>query len=253
VGLVLQATKNDFAFAQFSNMKYFIALVVLGSPVRSLHAQNVSKSIDLGISGAAFQGSFSAAYLHQWRVGKNKKIELGVGGRFTAYLGANQYYVTAPAKLTSGKTGPGVIFLDNVAANIDTFLIASPMTFSVNAMVSIGYRFTERFTASFNIDAIGFSFGSSRRGNYINGAFGQNINASPTAFNLLLVSDNDLGSLNSELVGKYKLTDKLWLRGGAQFLFTEYTTESKVQQFPEPNDRFRNKSLMLLIGVSIKI
>jgi len=40
---------------------------------------------------------------------------------------------------------------------------------------------------------------------------------------------------------------------GAQFLFTEYTTSTKVQQLPEQNDRFRNKSLLLCLGISWRL
>jgi hypothetical protein len=105
----------------------------------------------------------------------------------------------------------------------------------------------------FNIDAIGFSFGKDVKGNYINGAQGSMESANPAAFNLLLISDNDKGSLNSELFARYLLNDKWAVKGGIQFLFTEFTTDSEVQQFPEPNDRFRNKSLMFSAGVSYKL
>ena len=77
--------------------------------------------------------------------------------------------------------------------------------------------------------------------------------ASPTPFNILLVSDNDRGSLNSEFYGKYLLNEKWAVKLGAQFLFTEYTTQTKVQQFPQANDRFRNKPLLLCVGVRYKL
>ena len=104
----------------------------------------------------------------------------------------------------------------------------------------------------FNIDAIGFSFGKSTTGNYINGAQGSVESSQPTAFNVLLISDNDRGSLNSAFFGRYLLNKKWGIKGGVQFLFTEYTTDTEVQQFPEPNDRFRNKSLMFMLGASYK-
>jgi hypothetical protein len=64
------------------------------------------------ITGAAGQreGSLSAMYTYAWQFGAKKKFEIGIAGRFTTYLGQNQYYITAPAKLTSGSTGPLVIF-----------------------------------------------------------------------------------------------------------------------------------------------
>ena len=78
-------------------------------------------------------------------------------------------------------------------------------------------------------------------------------NAKPTSFNILLISDNDRGSLNSELYGKYYWNEKWGVKLAAQFLFTEYTTDTEVQQFPEPNDRFRNKSLLIAAGISYKL
>jgi hypothetical protein len=77
--------------------------------------------------------------------------------------------------------------------------------------------------------------------------------AKPTSLNLLLVSDNDKGSLNSELFARYLIGEKWGIKGGVQFLFSEYTTDTELQQFPEPNDRFRNKSLMFSAGVSYKL
>ena len=214
---------------------------------------SISNSIDLGIGIGSSQATLSSAYIHNWNLGKKQKIQIGLGGRLTGYLGANQYYTTAPAKLTSGKTGPGVFFTENIEANIDTFLISKPQTFAINAMINLGYKVTQKITLGFNIDAIGFSFGGAKRGNYINGSQGQNLTSKPTSFNLLLISDNDLGSLNSEFYGKYQLTEKLALKAGFQFLFTEYTTDLEVQQFPDPNDRFRNKSSMFTAGVSFNL
>ncbi len=193
------------------------------------------------------------SYVHSWKFGAKQKLGLGIGGRFTSYLAANQYYVTAPAQLTSGSTGPLIIFKDNITANMDTFLIKSPQVNSINLSINIDYQLSKKITAGFNIDAIGFSFGGSRNGNYINGASGKMVSATPTTFNILLISDNDRGSLNSEFYGKYFLNDQWAVKLGAQFLFTEYTTQTQVQQFPQANDRFRNKSLLLCAGVSYKL
>ncbi|MBL7870258.1 MAG: hypothetical protein JNM78_01500 [Cyclobacteriaceae bacterium] len=212
-----------------------------------------TKSFDLGVGGASNQGTLSAAYIYDWSLGKKEKIIVGIGGRVTSYIGANQYYSTAPAKLTSGSTGPAVFFKENIIANIDTFLIAKPRVVAMNAMINLGYKVTQKISVGFNIDAIGFSVGYKTRGNYINGSQGQNVEAKPTVFNLLLVSDNDLGSLNSEFYGKYKLNETISLKAAFQFIFTEYTTEIPVQQFPEPNDRFRNKSSMFSAAVSFQL
>ncbi len=238
---------------KISSMKFLLAFASLFLPA-VLSAQSSREhvaNVDLAIGTA--QGTLVGSYYHNWFIGKNKRIFVGVGGRFTGYLGRNQYYVTAPAKLTSNGTGPFVIFKENVTANMDTFLVAKPNVYALNALVNLGYRFSPKLQVGFNIDAVGLSFGGQRRGNYINGQQGQRLNAKVSPFNALLVSDNDFGSLNSELYADYRVRDRWGVRAGFQFLFTEYTTETKVQQFPEPNDRFRRKSLLFMIGTSFKI
>jgi hypothetical protein len=213
----------------------------------------VSKFIDLNVGVGSSEGTLTASFNYDIGLGKKKKVVVGFGGRLTSYLGKNQYYETAPAELTSGSTGPAVIFKENIVANMDSFLIKTAQINSLNLMITLGYTINEKLLLRFNIDAIGFSFGKSTTGNYINGSQGLMESASPTPFNLLLISDNDKGSLNSELFVRYQWNKKWGIKGGIQFHFTEYTTDSEVQQFPEPNDRFRNKSLMFMAGVSYKL
>lgn len=212
-----------------------------------------SRFIDLDLGVGKYQGNLSAAFIYQWRLGKNRKFGIGTGARLTSYLGKNQHYATAPAKLTSGETGPQVLFIENITANMDTFLIKKARVNAMNIPVYLSYNVSNKFQLGFNIDLIGFSFGAKVSGSYINGSQGMNTDAKPTAFNALLISDNDIGTLNSALYGKYLLNEKIALKAGLQFLFTEYTTDAKVQQFPEANDRFRNKSLMFSAGVSFHL
>lgn len=233
-------------------MKKVLHIVFLVS-VLSASAQRISTYADATLGGAKYQGTLALSYVHLWRLGEKQKLGIGVGGRFTSYLGANQYYITAPAQLTSGSTSPLIIFQDNITANIDTFLIKSPQVNCLNLSINIDYQLSEKISAGFNIDAIGFSFGSRQNGNYINGPVGKMSGATPTTFNVLLISDNDRGSLNSEFFLRYSLNDVWGLKAGAQFLFTEYTTSSKIQTFPQENDRFRNKSLLFCLGISRKI
>jgi hypothetical protein len=232
---------------------FYLCCFLISNALLSQSIESSQNSIDIGVAFGKSQGALSAAYNHDWFIGKKKKFVIGLGGRFSGYVAQNQYYVTAPAKLTSGSTGLGVIFKENIEANMDSFLISNPAVFAINAFVNIGYRINEKLAVGFNIDAIGFSFGGEKSGNYINGSQGQVSNARPTSFNALLTSDNDLGSLNSELYAKYKISDRWSIRGGLQFLFTEYTTTTEVQQIPEPNDRFRNKSLMFMVGTSFNL
>jgi hypothetical protein len=214
---------------------------------------SVVKSVALDLSIGDSEGTLALMLNGDKYLGRQRKMVVGVGARFTSYLGKNQYYVTAPAKLTSGSTGPGVLFKENIEANMDSFLVKTAQVNSLNLALTIGYNFSEKLMLRFNIDALGFSFGKRITGNYINGSEGAMERANPTTFNLLLISDNDKGSLNSELFARYLLSDQWGIKGGIQFLFTEYTTGSEVQQVPEGNDRFRNKSLMFSAGVFLKL
>ena len=234
----------------------FISIWLLQSFATEVAAQStssISNIVDFNAGIGNSEGNLALAMNYEFGLGKKKKMIIGIGGRFTSYFGKNQYYVTAPAELTTGSTGLGVIFMENIEANMDTFLIKSAQVNSLNLVFSLGYNLSEKLSLRFNIDVIGFSFGKSISGNYINGSQGSIESASPTPFNLLLTSDNDHGSLNSELFVRYFLNSKWGLKGGAQFLFTEYTTDTEVQQFPMANDRFRNKSLIFTAGVAYKI
>ena len=211
------------------------------------------KIIDLDGAIGDTQGTLTLSFNLDRNFGKRQRLVAGLGARFTSYLGKNQYYITAPAELTSGSTGLGVIFKENIDANIDTFLIKKAQVNSLNLVVTFGYNVSLKLLLRFNIDVIGFSFGKSANGNYINGSEGAMESSDPTPFNLLLVSDNDKGSLNSEFFARYLLNHKWGVKGGIQFHFTEYTTDTEVQQQPAPNDRFRNKSLMFMAGVSFKL
>lgn len=205
---------------------------------------------EVNIAAGGSRGSLSLSYFRNWRFGAKQRLGIGIGGRATTFLGKNLYYITAPAKITSESTSPLIFFKENVDANIDSVVIQTAQVTMVNVMLNIDYRIAKKINVGFNIDLLGFSFGGRRAGNYINGVVGKNTTATPTPFNILLISDNDRGSLNSEFYIKYAVSEKWSAKLGAQFLFTEYTTETNVQQYPEPNDRFRDKALLVGIGAT---
>ena len=199
------------------------------------------------------QGTASVAYIYNWQVGKAKRFSIGTGLRFSSYFGSNKYFITAPAKLTSGSTGPFVIFKENITANLDSLLFDAANTNALNITINMAYAITPKLTAGVNIDAVGFSFGKEQFARYVNGTTVVNTTAKPTVLNALLVSDNDYGTLNSEFFATYQLSGRWSVKAGLGFLFSEYTTATNVQQMPEPNDRFRNKVTTLAIGVRYKL
>ncbi len=237
-------------------MNKLIVTILMVGAIGIAYAQTIPTSfkfVDLDGAIGNSEGTLAFSLNFDKNLGKKQRIVVGGGVRFTSYFGKNQYYITAPAEITSGDTGPGVIFKENIEANIDTFLVKTAQVNSLNLLITLGYNVSPKLLLRFNIDVIGFSFGKSANGNYINGSQGGMESSDPSPFNLLLVSDNDKGSLNSAFFARYLINDKWGIKGGAQFHFTEYTTDTYVQQYPEPNDRFRNKSLMFMLGVSLKL
>ncbi len=198
-----------------------------------------SMQADLMLGFGSGQTNISTSYQVAWKFGKKQKVLMGVGGRINAFFASDKYFVTAPAKLVKGEAGPQALFKEAIPANMDSVLFSSAQVYSVNILLHIGYAFSEKFRAGFNIDVIGASFGGSKTGTYINGSVMTPTSGSPSGFNLLLVGENDLGNLNSEFFVSYALNERWSIKAGIQHIFMEYTTDTAVQQFPEPNDRFR--------------
>ena len=230
------------------------ALLANGAAAQKKTPRPVNQFADITVGVGSSQVSGAFSYIYNWKIGKRKKWEAGFGARFTSYFGNNLYFKTAPAKLTSGKTGPGVLFADDIKPNIDSVLFPKAQVNALNLSLNFGYNFTKRFSLGFNIDAIGFSFGKKQSGIYYgnNFATGVPVTARPTGFNLLLISDNDKGSLNSELFAKYKCNDNWGIKLAFEFLFAEYTTNTQVQTTPggDKNDRFRKKMSGGGIGIT---
>lgn len=237
--------KNTALFLMF-----LIGFVSFGQDsVRVKTPYKFNNNFDLALMGSdQFGAALSWTKMHS--ITKKKRFKLGYGVRFTTQAGGKLNYTTAPAELTSGKTGLGVLFSENIPANIDTFQVSKSQNNALNISVHLQYTIKQKLDVGFNIDAIGFSFGGKTEGTYfahtspLNGSVQ---NASPTSFNALLTSDNDLGMLNSELYLRYWFKPNWGVRIGASFLFTEYTTVNKLRF---DNDRFRNKTLMGLVGIT---
>ncbi len=200
-------------------------------------AQN-GTSFELGGAIGSSVGSISATGFQNFGIGSKKKFYIGTGVRFTTFFGSNVNFTTAPADLTADDK------------NVDTLLAPSPSLNSLNLMISLGYKISEKFDVGFNIDAIGISFGPTGTPSYIRNGKSVASSASPTSTNILLVGDNDKGSLNSHLFVRYKLSDHLGLKVAYQFLFNELTTTTKIQTIPSANDRFRAKSTMVYVGLN---
>jgi hypothetical protein len=116
--------------------------------------------------------------------------------------------------------------------------------------VNLGYNFSPKLQAGFNIDLLGFSFGPEGTPVFKGSGSQTTTKAKPTGFNVLLVGNNDRGTLNSEFYLRYKVSKKVGIKAAYEYLFTELTTDTKVQTTPEQNDRFRNKASLFSVGIS---
>ncbi len=214
----------------------------------------INKFADLSGTAGSSQGSVAGSFVYNWRLGKKKRWEAGLGIRSTSYFGTKKNFTTAPARLARSTTTPFIIvFAGQKTENWDTLTVQRPFINSVNISLNFGYNFTSKWSGGFNIDLIGFSFG--RKTSAIltsNGTTRTEPEAFTPAFNVLLTGDNDYGSLNSEFFLKYKFAEHWGVRAIYQFYFAEYKTKTIKQTAPDGTmvDRFRNKANTYGIGIS---
>jgi hypothetical protein len=238
-------------------MKNLLVLCVFSFFAHSLFAQDKDSTrrfkynnyYDLAISvgkGLTIAPSWS----HFHKIGKKGKFQVGYGIRLTSLFGNKVEHITAPAKFTTANTGLGVIFQETIEANLDTLTLERIQVNSINISINLQYAFTKQWEVGFNIDALGVSFGGEQKGTFLALSQGRSPSqetANPTTLNLLLTSDNDIGSLNSEFYMRYWFNNKWAVRGGFTFTFSEYTSSRKLVF---DNDRFRAKILLFMLGIT---
>lgn len=229
---------------------FLVSMITLAvSILPEAHAQQTA---DLALAGG--QG-FSPALSYTRLFGK--KFKFGAGLRLTSYFGSDLEATTAPARLTSGSASLAALFSETIPTQIDTFRLGTAQTNALNLNLHLQYSLTPKLEVGFNIDALGFTFGGEQSGRLAArqsdaqglANHGGTFTARPTGFNLLLISDSDRGSLNSELYARYWLSDHWGLRAGLSFQFVEYTASRRLAF---DNDRFRAKVLLPMLAVSYK-
>lgn len=200
----------------------------------------------------AFRDGFSPSVSWQKLYGK-KNFKIGFGLRAGAYFSGDKELLTAPAKLTSGRQSIVAFFTEYNPEKIDTMQVQNTAVASLNSMIVLQYSL-KKLDFGFNIDALGFTVGPRQNGIFqaIESPEFNNTTQElrPTSFNLLLISDSDIGSLNSELFLRYNLNEKSGLRLALGFQFIEYTAAKKLTF---DNDRYRLKTLLPVIAYSHKL
>jgi hypothetical protein len=235
-----------------TNKKLVLAIGLTLMALTTTFAQRY-RTADVAV---AFGSGFAPALSYNQYYGK--KFKYGFGVRFTSFNAGQTDLITAPAKLTAGKESLAAFFEPKkITSQLDTLRLSNSQSNSLNLSINLQYSITPKIEVGFNIDAVGLSFGGKQSGTFIakqTDAQGKTNNnkvqmGSPTSFNLLLISDSDIGNLNSELYGRYWLNDKFGIRAGLGFQFVEYTA---TQKLAFDNDRFRGKFLQPMVAISYK-
>lgn len=224
-------------------MKLFYALSFFTIIHFSANAQDASRKkseqlADFTLGLGSSQTTFAAGYIKNWNLGKKQRFYIGVGARLSGAFGKGKIFTSAPASFASN------------TANIDSVYGGNSSIYAMNAMINLGYHISPKLDLGFNIDVIGFSFGPNASRTFRTNGVETLTNTKPTGMNVLLVGNNDRGTLNSEFYLRYKVNNKIGLKLAYQHFFTELTTASKVQTLPAQNDRFRNITNLFGIGVA---
>jgi len=242
----LSKKSKPYFFKMTFNFKHTLIWVVLFGVSGSFKAfagddepkkNNFSIDATGRFASKQFGGGLSAWGHHGF--GKSRKFSIGLGLRLSTNIGSDMEYTTAPAKFTSDEK------------NVDTLLLKNSSVNSFNLALDFRYRIIDKLSVGFNIDAIGFSFGGEENGGIISEGDVFLPKAKPTSLNALLVGDNDIGTLNSELYVLYHVGSNFSIKAGVSYLFTEYTTDKKYIDGID-NDRYRNKSMGGLIGIQYR-
>lgn len=219
-------------------MKKFVLAAIMVILSTSLWSQTATHvRLATGMAANEWSGSIDGGRMHL--LGKKQRLLLGYGLRYTHFRGSNVNYITAPAALTTQD-------------KFDTLSLVSSSVNSLNAYVQLGYQFLPKWAITFDIDVIGASFGAERNGPFVSSEdaqFNGLQRASPTALNVLLVGDNDRGSLNSNFSLRYTVNENWQIQSGMTYLFTEFTTN---QNLTDSNSRFRRKSTHFMLGLQYR-
>lgn len=217
---------------------FFLIIIGFSADAQEIIQKNKEQVADFTLGFSNAQTTIAATYYQNWNLGKKQKFFIGTGIRFSNALGKSNIFTSAPASLASND------------ANIDSLFGANTSIYAVNAIINMGYHISPKLNLGFNIDLIGFSFGPSSKPLFKSNGLQTLTSAKPTGMNILLVGNNDRGTLNSEFYLRYKVNKRLGIKVAVQHFFTELTTTNKVQSMPVQNDRFRNITDLFGLGIA---
>jgi hypothetical protein len=133
---------------------------------------------------------------------------------------------------------------------IDTLYLSSA-ALMVNVSGHAEARLTDRLAAGLNIDLVGFGAGGDRDARYHAGAgiADQSVRAKPTGSNIFLYGSKDRGSLNSEFYARWRLNERVAVRGGLSHQLVEYEAARTLASNTAFFRQYRN---LAVVGVRIQ-
>lgn len=251
-------------------MKTVLIALTLSMLVRFGFAQSpvaarIRSGYDIGMAYATGRYNPSLTYYQLLTFGERRLFALGYTARLSPFYGDNLNFYTAPARLTRGKTGFGALGAPLLNQNIDTvrydYVTTTALNLGIRAQVNLG-----RLEIGASADLLGLTLGRWRDVRYISstGRFRtsdsttapfQGANASqrayPTRANLRLLGDNDRGTLVTELYARVRLSQRVSIKAGYQWLTTEVTVDNR--DIVADNNRFRHRAGMAQIAVTLPI
>lgn len=245
-------------------------LFSIASFAQSPVAARIGSGYELGMGFAKNKYLPSLTYYQLINLGERKIFSLGWTARLGSFYGNNVDYYTAPARLTRGKTGFSALGAPLVPANIDTinynFVNSISLNLGIRAQVNLGI-----VQLGASADLVGITLGGKRTvkyqsstGQYIvrssTGADSLHVpfqgasayqQATPSKYAVRLLGDNDIGTLLTEVYARVRISQRIGIKVGYQWL----TTESKVdnRDVVSDNNRFRNRSQLTYVAISLPI
>jgi hypothetical protein len=225
-------TKNLFGLHLFL-IPVFYAAFIFGASAQE-NPREFSFAAEAGLRAfSGMQGVGLSAWAYRG-FGRKQKFLLGLGIRHSSHFSKNRDYITAPARFTSDEK------------NLDT-LVLSGSLHSVNLALDLRYCLNSTFALGFNIDLLGLSVGPEQKGKLKEFT----ALAEPMNFNILLIDDNDIGTINSEFYLACRLSEHLAGKLAFSYVYTEFRTAAKYITVID-NDRYRHKSMGLAIALQYR-
>lgn len=204
------------------------------------------RNLDFGVGFGNQSFELNTAFFQTFGVGPAGKFKLRYGLRFNWFRSFSDLdYVTAPAKIRTGKAGWQYLLTSSIPSRLDTFVTENPAIGSVNLTIHAGYLINPQLEVGLNAELIGLGFGSEQDGIYRSPereSIPLTVSGRPENFNFIFSSK---GAYQTEFFARYWLAQRWGLKAGLDLYHSVYVTEREMNF---GNRRFRN--LVLLFSAS---